>query len=48
MHGKMTDFNYIVQYPENLILGKDFDIGEFTYVNSEFGVEIHDNVQYKF
>ena len=41
----MTDFNYIVQYPENLILGKDFDIGEFTYVNSEFGVEIHDNVQ---
>jgi acetyltransferase-like isoleucine patch superfamily enzyme len=45
VHGKMTDFNYIVQYPENLILGKDFDIGEFTYVNSEFGVEIHDNVQ---
>ncbi len=45
VHGKMTDYNYIVQYPKNLILGKDFDIGEFTYINSKFGVEIHDNVQ---
>jgi acetyltransferase-like isoleucine patch superfamily enzyme len=44
-HGKMTKYNYIVQYPENLILGKNFDIGEFTYINSEFGVEIYDNVQ---
>jgi len=44
-HGKMTKFNYIVQYPEKLKLGKDFDIGEFTYINSQFGVEIQDNVQ---
>lgn len=44
-HGKMTKYNYIVQYPENLILGKNFDIGEFTYINSEFGVEINDKVQ---
>ncbi len=43
-HGKMTKYNYIVQYPENLILGKNFDIGEFTYINSNFGVEIQDNV----
>lgn len=44
-HGKMTAYNYIVQYPENLKLGKNFDIGEFTYINSHFGVEIHDCVQ---
>jgi acetyltransferase-like isoleucine patch superfamily enzyme len=44
-HGKMTEFNYIVQYPENLKLGNFFDIGEFTYINSHYGVEIQNNVQ---
>ena len=44
-HGKMPKYNYIVQYPKNLILGKNFDIGEFTYINSEFSVTIQDNVQ---
>ena len=44
-HGKMTQYNYIVQYPENLKTGKNFDIGEFTYINSEKGVKIEDNVQ---
>jgi len=44
-HGEMTNYNYIVQYPENLNLGKNFDIGEFTYINSKFGVEINDEVQ---
>ena len=44
-HGKMTKYNYIVQYPENFIMGMNFDIGEFTYINAEYGVSIHDNVQ---
>lgn len=44
-HSKLTKYNYIVQYPEKLKLGKNFDIGTFTYINSKFGVEIHDNVQ---
>ncbi len=44
-HGKLTKYNYIVQYPENLKLGKDFDIGEFTYINCHFGVDIEDRVQ---
>lgn len=44
-HSKLTKYNYIVQYPENLILGKYFDIGTFTYINSKYGVEIQDNVQ---
>jgi len=44
-HGKLTKYNYIVQYPKNLKLGKNFDIGTFTYINSDAGVEIQDNVQ---
>jgi len=44
-HGKLTKYNYIVQYPENLKLGTNFDIGTFTYINSHYGVEIGDNVQ---
>ena len=44
-HGKMTKFNYIVQYPKNLKMGKYFDIGEFTYINSKYGVTIQDYVQ---
>ena len=44
-HGKLTKYNYIVHYPENLKTGSDFDIGSFTYINCNFGVEIQDNVQ---
>mgnify|MGYP003732035783 CR=1 FL=1 len=44
-HGIMTKYNYIVQYPENLKMGINFDIGSFTYINCNFGVEIQDNVQ---
>ena len=44
-HSKLTKYNYIVQYPENLKLGKNFDIGTFTYINSHYGVEIGDLVQ---
>ena len=44
-HSKLTKYNYIVQYPESLKLGNNFDIGTFTYINSKFGVEISDNVQ---
>jgi len=42
---KLTKYNYIVQYPENLKLGKNFDIGTFTYINSHYSVEIGDYVQ---
>jgi len=44
-HGNLTKYNYVVQYPEKLKLGKFFDIGTFTYINCEYGVEIQDNVQ---
>ena len=44
-HGKMTKYNYIVQYPKNFSMGINFDIGEFTYINAKYLVEIQDNVQ---
>jgi len=44
-HGKMTKYNYVVQYPEKLKTGKNFDIGTFTYINCRYGVHIEDNVQ---
>mgnify|MGYP000119618567 FL=1 len=44
-HGKFTKYNYIVQYPENLTMGKNFDIGTFVYINAHYGVEIQNNVQ---
>lgn len=44
-HGTLTKYNYIVQYPENLVLGEKFDIGSFSYINCQFGVEIQDFVQ---
>ena len=42
---KLTKYNYIVQYVENLVLGKNFDIGSFTYINAKYGVKIEDDVQ---
>jgi|TARA_B110000438_G_C15647992_1_gene578298 acetyltransferase-like isoleucine patch superfamily enzyme len=44
-HGKLTKYNYIIQYPKNLKLGINFDIGSFTYINSKYGVEIGDYVK---
>ncbi|MCW3975767.1 MAG: acyltransferase [Candidatus Bathyarchaeota archaeon] len=44
-HGKLTEYNWLVQYPENLELGKSTDIGAFTYINAKNGVIIEDFVQ---
>ncbi len=44
-HNKITKYHYLVQYPENLKLGHGFDIGSFTYINSQYGVEIQNEVQ---
>ena len=41
----MTKWNWICQHKENLKLGKNVDIGAFTYINAKHGVEIQDNVQ---
>ena len=44
-HGKLTKWNWMVQFPEGLKLGKYTDIGAFTYINSRNGVVIEDYVQ---
>ena len=41
----MTRWNWMCQYHENLKLGKNTDIGAFTYINARHGVEIQENVQ---
>ena len=38
-------YYFLVHHKDNLILGKNIDIGAFTYINAEYGVEIGDNVQ---
>ena len=41
----MTKWNWMCQYSENLELGRNTDIGAFTYLNARHGVEIEENVQ---
>lgn len=44
-HGKLTEYNWLVQYPEGLALGERTDIGAFTYINARHGVTIEPDVQ---
>ena len=44
-HGKLTKWNWMVQHPENLKLGKNTDIGAFGYINAKYGVKIESDVQ---
>jgi acetyltransferase-like isoleucine patch superfamily enzyme len=41
----MTKWKWMCQYHENLKLGRETDIGAFTYINAKYGVEIQENVQ---
>jgi acetyltransferase-like isoleucine patch superfamily enzyme len=43
--GKLTKYNWLVQYKANLKLGYKTDIGAFTYINAKFGVVLEDFVQ---
>ncbi len=43
--GKLTKWNWMVQNPKGLKLGKETDIGAFTYINAKNGVEIGDKVE---
>ena len=42
----MTKWNWMCQYHQNLELGKNTDIGAFTYINAKYGVTIEENVQF--
>ena len=41
----LTKWYWMCQHHENLLLGKNTDIGAFTYINAKHGVEIQENVQ---
>lgn len=41
----LTHWNWMCQHHENLKLGKNVDIGAFTYINAKYGVTMNDNVQ---
>lgn len=43
--GKLTKWNWMVQHKEGLKLGRETDIGAFTYINAKYGVVIEDRVQ---
>ncbi len=43
--GELTKWHWLVQHVKNLKLGKNTDIGAFTYINAEAGVTIEDEVQ---
>ncbi len=44
-HGKLTKWNWMVQHPKNIELGKNTDIGAFCYINALNGVVIEQDVQ---
>lgn len=44
-HGVPTRYNWVVQYPDGLTLGRGTDIGCFSYINARHGVEIGEDVQ---
>ncbi len=43
--GKPTKYGWIVRHKENLKLGKNTDIGAFSYLNAKNGIEIEEEVQ---
>ena len=44
-NGKLTKYNWLVQYKDNLSIGFKTDIGAFTYINAKHTVIIEDYVQ---
>ncbi len=42
---KLTEYNWLVQNKDNLVLGHKTDIGAFSYINAKNGVSIEDYVQ---
>ena len=43
--GKLTEYNWVVQHKERLVLGAYTDIGAFTYINAKNGITLEDYVQ---
>lgn len=44
-HNVPTKWNWVVAYPDGFKNGKNTDIGAFTYIQAQAGVELGDSVQ---
>lgn len=44
-HNKMTQWHWVVAYPDGFINGNKTDIGAFSYIQAECGVELGDRVE---
>ena len=44
-HGKLTEYNFLVHYPEGLKLGRYVDLSQFVYIQARGGVEIRDKLK---
>jgi len=44
-HGKLTKWNWLPYYPENIKIGKNVDIGAFCFLQGKYGIDIGNNVQ---
>lgn len=44
-HNELTKWNWMVSFPSRLSIGKNVDIGAFTYIQAEYCVEIGHDVQ---
>ena len=42
---EMTKWNWMCQHSQNLKLGRDVDIGAFSYINAKYGVTIEELAQ---
>lgn len=45
LHGKLTEYNWLVLEPQFLKLGENTDIGAFTLLACHYGIEIENEVQ---
>ena len=45
IHGKLTKWKWLPYHPENIIIGKNVDIGAFTFLQGKHGIDIGNNVQ---
>lgn len=45
VEGKLTKWHWLASHVKNLKLGKNTDIGAFTYINAKYGVVIENEVQ---
>jgi acetyltransferase-like isoleucine patch superfamily enzyme len=43
--GKLTQYNWMIQNIDGLVLKNNTDIGAFTYINAKYGVTINESVQ---